>query len=147
MPGKPHYERLEQLYHQAPISILYRATIRIERAHAEVIVPVDERFFHGANALHGSVYFRALDDAAFFAANSVVEDVLVLTTSFHVQFLRPVTTGSIRAVGTLINQAGRLLAAEAKLYDDADRLVASGAGSFMKSSIALDSLESAVRER
>jgi acyl-coenzyme A thioesterase PaaI-like protein len=34
---------------------------------------------HSIHAVHGSVYFKALDDAAFFAVNSLVEDVFVLT--------------------------------------------------------------------
>ncbi len=47
-----------------------------------------------------SVYFKALDDAAFFAANSVVEDVFVLTTNFNIQLLRTVTEGTLIATGS-----------------------------------------------
>jgi hypothetical protein len=31
-------------------------------------------FFHAAHAVHGSVYFKALDDAAFFAVASLVQE-------------------------------------------------------------------------
>jgi acyl-coenzyme A thioesterase PaaI-like protein len=42
----------------------------------------------------GSVYFKMLDDAAFFAVNSIVEDVFVYTVSLNVQLLRPVASGT-----------------------------------------------------
>ena len=36
--------------------------------------------FHAAGAGHGTIYFKMLDDAAFYAANSMVEEQFVLTT-------------------------------------------------------------------
>jgi len=105
---------------------------------AEVRLPVRPEFYHAANAVHGSVYFRALDDAAFFAANSRVREVLVLTVSFTVQFARPVTNGEMRAVGRLVHESGRLFMAESDLLDEAGKLLARGSGVFTRSAIPLD---------
>ena len=58
-----------------------------------------------------------LDDAAFFAANSLVQDVFVLTKSFTIHFTRPVTQGIMRSIGQVIRQDGRQISAEAVLYD------------------------------
>ena len=96
-----------------------------------------ERFWHAASAVHGSVYFKMLDDAAFFAANSLVEDVFVLTASFNTYFLRPVSRGRIRSQGRVISRSRRLVIAEAQLFDDEDREIGRGSGSFMPSRIEL----------
>ena len=36
-------------------------------------MPIKKDYFHALEAIHGSVYFKILDDAAFFAAQSVVK--------------------------------------------------------------------------
>ena len=133
-----HYRKLEHLYAAAPISRWYGISIPISDGLAEVRLPVRPEFYHAANAVHGSVYFRALDDAAFFAANSRVREVLVLTVSFTVQFARPVTNGEMRAVGRLVHESGRLFMAESDLLDEAGKLLARGSGVFTRSAIPLD---------
>jgi acyl-coenzyme A thioesterase PaaI-like protein len=68
-----HFRKLENMYLGAPISRLYQPTIRISEGLAEIAIPVAPAFFHAAGALHGSVYFKVLDDACFFAVASLVE--------------------------------------------------------------------------
>lgn len=121
----------------ATINDYFKPEITIGDGVAEIRIEVDPKFFHAAGAVHGSVYFKAMDDAAFFAANSVVEDVFVLTTSFNIQLLRPVTEGTLIARGTLVSATRSLLVADAELRDDRDRLVGRGTGNFMKSRIQL----------
>jgi uncharacterized protein (TIGR00369 family) len=132
-----HYRSLEQLYDEAPVTRWYGASLRVANGHALVRIPVRREFHHGADAVHGSVYFRALDDAAFFAANSHVREVLVLTVSFTVHFTAPVQEGELRAEGHLIHEAGRLFVAESELRDDTGRLLAVGSGTFTRSNIPL----------
>ena len=107
-------------------------------AAAEVEIAIRPDFHHAAHAVHGSVYFRALDDAAFFAANSRVSDAFVLTVSFTVHFMRPVKDGVLRARGRVIHGGGRLIIAESHLYDEAGTLLGQGSGVFTRSSIVLD---------
>jgi uncharacterized protein (TIGR00369 family) len=118
-----HYRRLERAYASAPVTQWYGAVIRIDDGTAEVRLPIRPEFHHAAGAVHGSVYFRILDDAGFFAANSVVTDVLVLTVSYTIHFLRPVQAGELRATGRLVHAGGQLLVAESQLFDAADRLL------------------------
>ena len=42
---------------------------------------------------------KALDDSAFFAANSIETEVFLLTISFHVHLIKPVSEGRIMAYG------------------------------------------------
>ena len=133
-----HFRRLEHMYlTAATINDYFRPGLSVSEGEAEVRIEVDPKFFHAAGAVHGSVYFKALDDAAFFAANSVVEDVFVLTTSFNIHLLRPVTEGTLIAKGTLVSETKSLLIADAELHDDKGRLVGRGTGSFMKSKMLL----------
>ncbi len=135
--NETHYRNLERMYLAAPTNEYYRPAIPIKEGGAEVRIGVRRDFFHAGNAVHGSVYFKALDDATFFAANSVVEDVFVLTVSFNLYLLRPVSEGEITARGRLVSRSKRLLVAEGFLTDDRGREIARGSGTFMPSAIPL----------
>ncbi len=132
-----HFRKLENMYLSAPTNEYYRPTIHIGAGQAEVSITVRPDFFHAARAVHGSVYFKLMDDAAFFAANSLVEDVFVLTTSFTVYLTRPVSDGTMTATGTVVNRSRRLLIAESIVTDAAGHVVARGSGTFMPSRIPL----------
>jgi uncharacterized protein (TIGR00369 family) len=133
-----HYRRLEHLYHAAPITQWYGARIEISDGEAIVRIPVRPEFMHAAAAVHGSVYFRALDDAAFFAANSRVTEVLTLTVSFTVHFTAPVRGGVMSARGRVLHEGGKLLVAESELRDEDGALLAVGSGTFSRSRIPLN---------
>ena len=137
MQSPEHYRKLERMYLGAPINEYYRPTIHIEHALCEIRVDVRTDFHHAAHAVHGSVYFKLLDDAGFFAANSVVGDVFVLTADFSIYLLRPVSEGVLTAKGRLVNAGARQLLGEAQLFDARDRLIAHGVGTYVRSTIAL----------
>ena len=122
---------------RATINEYFKPGLEVGDGKAEVRIEVDPKFFHAAGAVHGSVYFKAMDDAAFFAANSVVEDVFVLTTNFNIHLLRPVTEGTLIAKGTLVSETRSLLIADAELEDENGRLLGRGTGTFMKSRMLL----------
>jgi uncharacterized protein (TIGR00369 family) len=140
MTDEDHFRKLERLYAAAPITQWYGASIEIGDGRSQVRFPIKQEFHHAAHAVHGSVYFRALDDSAFFAVNSRVRDVMVLTVSFTVHFTRPVMSGALRAEGRIVHAGGRLFVAESSLYDDAGDILGHGSGVFSRSSIALDTV-------
>lgn len=111
-----HHRKLERMYLKAPINrLVFEPTIAIEKGEATIAIDVQEKYFHAANAMHGSVYFKMLDDACFFAVASLVEDVFVLTTSLPTYFTRPVSSGRITARGKVVNAGKNVLLAEAEL--------------------------------
>ena len=134
-----HCEKLARMYLSAPINdIIYKGiTIDISDGKAEVSLQIDPKFFHAANAIHGSVYFKMLDDAAFLAVNSIVTDVFVYTVSFNTQLLRPASAGIIRSIGELKFKSTNLFIADSNLYDEKNKLIGRGSGSFMRSKIEL----------
>jgi len=134
-----HFKKLEWMYiHEAPINKFYNPTIKVEDGKAEISIESDPKFFHAANAVHGSIYFKMLDDAAFFAVNSLVEDRFVLTTNFTTNLLRPVIYGELKAIGTVQFNARKTFVAESKLYNNKEQLIATGSGTFVRSEIELN---------
>jgi uncharacterized protein (TIGR00369 family) len=140
MDPEEHYRRLERVYAAAPINRYYEPSLRVREGHAELTIPIKADFFHAAGAVHGSVYFKALDDSAFFAANSLVFDVFVLTASFNVYFTRPISEGELRATGAVVHRSRNLIVADSVALDSKGRQVARGSGTFMRSQIELSGL-------
>ena len=134
-----HFRKLERMYLSAPVNnqIYTGITITISDQKAELTLKIGEKYFHAANAIHGSVYFKMLDDAAFFAVNSIVKDVFVYTVSFNIQLLRPVSSGIIKSIGELKFRSSNLFIADSTLLDENNKLVGRGSGNFMKSKIEL----------
>ena len=137
MSNEEHYRKLERMYLSAPVNEYYAPEIHISEGQAQVTMPVRPDFFHAANAVHGAVYFKLLDDSAFFAANSLVENVFVLTVSYNVYFTRPVSEGMMKATGKVVQASRRLIIAESIVVDSEKREVARGSGTFMRSMIRL----------
>lgn len=134
---KEHYRRLERMYQKADIHRVTECTIAVSKGRAEVILPANDRWAQQAQALNGAMYFKAMDAAAFFAASSVVREVNVQTTSFSLNFLRPVAPGEIRAVGRLIRVSKDELVAEAEAFNGEGQLVARGNGTFVRGKVQL----------
>jgi uncharacterized protein (TIGR00369 family) len=138
MEPATHFQKLENMMHSAPIVKLTGARVAIRHGEAEITLPVKREFFHSGGAMHGALYFLALDNAAFFAVNSLVEDVFVLTTSFTTYLTRPVSEGQVRAVGRVVNQNKSQFIAESVLFDSADRELGRATGIFVRSRIPLN---------
>ena len=127
-----HYRCLERMYLVAPINQIFRPKIKISKERAEIEIEVRKDYFHGAGATHGCIYFKMMDDAGYFAANSIIKDYAVLTLSFTVYLLRPVSTGIMRSVGQVVAKSRKQIIAEAVVYDHRGKEVGRGSGVFVK---------------
>ena len=127
------------MYLQANVNtmIFDTTTCDISQGESEIGLRISEKYFHALGAIHGSVYFKLLDDAAFFAVNSVVKDVFVLITSFNINLIRPVNSGLIKATGKIKYKSKELFVAESTLYNEGGEEIAFGTGNFAKSKILL----------
>jgi uncharacterized protein (TIGR00369 family) len=137
-----HHRRLESMYLSAPFNGLFQPSLTIREGEAEVSFDAGPHLHHAANAVHGSNYFKAVDDAAFFAVNSLVEDVFVLTVTFNIQLLRPISEGRMIAKGKVVNAGKTVWVADSILRDEENRLLARGTGTFMRSKIPLEDIPS-----
>jgi len=136
-----HLKALESLYRSAPINGAFRSDIEIpEPGLARIRFEVTKEAFHAAGAAHGTIYFKMMDDAAFYACNAMVSDRFLLTTAFNLVFTRPLKEGPVIAEGRWISGKRRVFVGEARLLMPDGEEAARGTGTFMRSHIALSSL-------
>jgi uncharacterized protein (TIGR00369 family) len=139
--AEAHYRALESLYAAAPINRLFESRLEIpESGVARIHFEVSDAYYHAAGAVHGTSYFKMLDDAAFYAANSLVTDRFLLTTAFNLLFTRPLRAGPLVAEGRWISGQRRVFLADARLIGPNGEEAARGTGTFMRSRIPLASL-------
>ena len=148
MPPEPmlsgeeaHLRALEALYASAPVNELFESSLLLpEAGRSEILFTVAPDSFHAAGAAHGTLYFKMLDDAAFYAANGLVSDRFLLTTAFNLHFTKPMRDGQARAEGRWISGKRRVFVAEARIVDTEGEECARGTGTFLRSHIALSGL-------
>ncbi len=136
-----HFRALESLYARAPINRFFESSLEIGTSGvARIRFTLDERHFHAGGAAHGTSYFKMLDDAAFYACNSLVSDRFLLTTAFNLLLTKPLGPGPVVAEGRWISGRRRVFVGEARLIDADGEEAARGTGTFMRSRIALAGL-------
>ncbi|MEM9309875.1 MAG: PaaI family thioesterase [Pseudomonadota bacterium] len=136
-----HHRALERLYGSAPINKKFKSLLEIPgEGQSRLRFTVSEDVFHAAGAAHGTVYFKMLDDAAFYAANTLSTDFFLLTTSFNMNFTKPVRAGDVLAEGRWVSGKRRVFVADARLIDQDGDEIGRGTGTFMRSRIALSGL-------
>jgi uncharacterized protein (TIGR00369 family) len=137
-----HFRALESLYRSAAINTLFESEIEIgEPGYARIRFEVSPATHHAAGAAHGTLYFKMMDDAAFYACNSLVTDRFLLTTAFNLMFTRPLKSGEMVAEGRWISGRRRVFVGEARLLTADGEEAARGTGTFMRSHIKLSGLD------
>lgn len=137
MVMEKHYRALEKMYLTAPINQIYRPRIIVSNETAEIEIDINEKLFHAARAVHGSVYFKMLDDAAFFASNSIEKEYFMLTVSFTIYLTRPISAGRMKSIGRVVNKTSKQIIAESIVYDGQGRELGRGSGIFVRSKLPL----------
>lgn len=137
-----HFQRLIRLYEKAPIHNFYQGIkMTLEDKKATITLPIDTRYFHGGMAVHGSVYFKLLDDAAYFACQTQIHDYFILTANFNISLRRPITSGIITAIGEFESMNETVIIGKSTLVDENGKICGTGTGEFMKSKTRLEDLK------
>jgi uncharacterized protein (TIGR00369 family) len=132
-----HFEHLKNMYAAAPVNQFYNPSIKISEGQAIIEIELSSKFHHSAGAVHGSVYFKLLDDSAFFAAQSFEQEFFVLTTSFTTYLTRPVSAGKLKAIGKVVNKNKSQFIVESIVYDAQDNEVGRGSGIIVRGKFPL----------
>ncbi len=128
-----HYRALERMYLAAPINVRYPdVTIDVGEGSARIGYSATKADTHSAGGVHGSVTFKGLDDAAFFAANSLEGEFFVLTATYHVELLRAAGPGPLVAEGRVVKSGKTLIFAESTIRDAKGRELARGSCTFAR---------------
>lgn len=129
-----HFEGLIRMFHSAPIQeLLEGAVISLEEGKATYQLQIKEEYFHAADALHGAIYFKLLDDSAYFAAATLEQEYFLLTKSYQINFKRPVQEDVLTAKGEVLSVSEKEIISKSTIYNSAGRVVADGQGIFVKS--------------
>ncbi|MEU5765078.1 PaaI family thioesterase [Streptomyces asoensis] len=99
----------------------------VEPGRAVFSLTPGEEHYNPIGSVHGGVFATLLDSAAGCAVQSTLPQGMAYTSlDLTVKFLRRITaeTGTVRAIGTVVNSGRRTALAEARLVDAKDRLLA-----------------------
>lgn len=102
-----------------------------EDGRYQLELPVDKVHCHDAAGVHGGVYLSLLDTVMSRALRTVLdESSYAPTLTLNASFFRPVSSGTIRAEGVVVNQSRRTAFVEGRLFDDNGKLLAQASGNF-----------------
>ena len=135
-----HCRKLESMYLNAPCNEYYEPGIRVSEGEAEVVIPVREELLDAAGSVHASVIHGAMNDAALFAANSIVPRELMRNAGFNVVFTGTITAGELIARGRVIGIPEDHYLTEVVAMDGEGRELGRGTGTFVKTEIPLSSV-------
>ena len=128
------------MYVSAPFNKSIKSSIKIIQGECSVEMKIQKNMHTAGDSVHGAYYFMMLDNAAFFAINSLVEDVLILTKSFEINFLKPIKSGKLIAKAKFSEKTMGNYIAIAELYDDQENLIGKGKGIFRRSKLQLENI-------
>jgi uncharacterized protein (TIGR00369 family) len=143
MSKADHFRKLDALFQSAPLNqgIFKGSALEVEFEKATLRLAIGNQYFHAAEAMHGAIYFKLLDDSAYFAAASIEKTYFLLTKSYTVHFRRPVMEDTLTAIGKVIEVNEREIVASSEIFNSAGKLVANGEGVFVKGIKRLDELK------
>lgn len=99
----------------------------VEPGRAVFSLTPGEEHYNPIGSVHGGIFATLLDSAAGCAVQSALPQGMAYTSlDLTVKFLRRITvdTGTIRAIGTVVNQSRQTALAQAQLVDGTGRLLA-----------------------
>ena len=134
-----HCRKLESMYLNAPCSEYYEPGIRVSEGEAEVVIPIRDDLLDAVGCVHASVLHGAMNDAALFAANSIVPRELMRSAGFNILFTGSLAAGRIVARGRVIGIPEDHYLTEVVALDGEGRELGRGTGTFVKTDIPLSS--------
>ena len=124
-------DRLRERFFEGPpvgvADLLGMRPVEVEHGTVTFACEASERFANPMGTVHGGIIATLLDSALGCAVQTVLPDGAGYTTlGLEVKYLRPVVVdaGELRATGTVVHAGRRQATAEARLTDQAGRLLA-----------------------
>jgi acyl-CoA thioesterase len=102
----------------------------VEPGHTLTRLHIDDTHLNPNGVVHGGVLFTMIDTAMGLATMTVLDEGRCASIEVHLRFLRPATSGVLEAHATVVSQGRKVVHLEARIHDDAGRLMATGTGTF-----------------
>ncbi len=98
----------------------------------EITLTISERLLNRDGVLHGGMWALVADSTMGGACRTLVDlDERVLTSQSDLRWLRPIDGDRLRCVATVIRRGRTVTHCGVQLFDDTERLVGSGSGTFV----------------
>lgn len=103
----------------------------LDNGDYEVRLPIQPLIYNPLNFVHGGITATLLDTAmGSFVNQSLPEHLAAVTTEMKVNYLKPGTGKELICIASIIHKGTSFYVCEAKVYNDKNKLIASGSGSF-----------------
>ncbi len=134
-----HFRKLEKMYLSIPFNNFLKPGIRVSDGKAEIVIRIKEHFCLPNGSIHSSVCLKLMEDSAVFAANSKVNDALMVTESFNTYLAHPIVSGELISKSKFISKLGNQYMVESVITDSNGKEICRGSGTFVKSIIPFSS--------
>ena len=125
-----HLRKLERMYLAGSANQYLDAGIEVSDGKAEIVVPIQEKFLDATGAVHESIYFGAMVDAARFAATSAAGAVVLTAVGFTMNLAGSVSEGDILVRARLMGNSEGHFLVEAALTDSKGEEIGRANGAF-----------------
>lgn len=102
---------------------------KLQIGYAELYLPFNPFLLNRRKTVHGGIYASVLDTTMGMAGVSTGFDQ-ILTIQMNIQFIQPITEGTIYSEAKVIHQKRNTLLIEGKLIDEEKKLIAHSTGTF-----------------
>ncbi|MBU8906090.1 PaaI family thioesterase [Desertibacillus haloalkaliphilus] len=103
--------------------------VRCDEEEIILKLPIQEHLINTNQTVHGGVYATMLDNIISMVVRSAVKAPIV-TVSLNIHYLAPAKEGYLLAKAKVLQQGYRIVAGEGEIYDQDNRLLAKGNGTF-----------------
>jgi uncharacterized protein (TIGR00369 family) len=132
-PEKPDLAELRKMLHFAPFHRWLGLDV-VDLTERELVLEMPWRDEIVSNPMigsaHGGILSALIDLTGLYTINALGGTARA-TVDLRIDFHRPATQGSLRAIGSVVKLGKQLNVAETRIEDSAQRLLASGRGVYV----------------
>ena len=105
--------------------------VSIDDGSAEIRLPLQEHHFNPGGIAHGGVIASLLDSTIGLALRTKIGEASHVTVQLDIHYISAARAGVLRGIGTAVHSGKRMGYGEARVLNDDDGLVATGAATFL----------------
>lgn len=127
--------RLVEIFHGSPIAKVTGMRMQYNKeGQAVFTMPYNPNFDHALHQVHGGLIALMIDTAGWFTVASHF-DHWVATVEFTTRLHEPVEKEMLISMGKIVHLGKRLSSCEMEVKTEAGRLIATGSGSFLVTTV------------
>ena len=128
------WQRIREAFATVPYAQLIGLELgEMKPGEANLYLDVRDQLKQNQGVVHGGAVASLIDTAAAFAVVTKIESGERVTTSdLTIHYLRPITSGRLRAIARIVRGGRRLFVLSVEVWNDQQVLVATAVTSYLK---------------